>query len=124
MEHPTENGKQGIETRAREEGFAERFRAWTAYEGRVVCVQLKDSYAGVTGTSASLVFNKEGNLVAVPFLRGVLSVRRDGAGIRILISTPDPNPNISGMAQVLVDPTEVSFCTTVDVEEPRRIVPP
>jgi hypothetical protein len=90
----------------------ERPSGWFAFQEKPVMIQLREGqpYWGVNPAYEPVT--KNGDIVAVPVLRGILHVEPDGAGgVMLVVQMPTGNGN--DFALVTVRPADVLYCTHI-----------
>lgn len=99
--------------------------AWLAFHEKPVMLQLEPHkpYMGCDYPKYVPATDQDGNIRAVPILRGVLNVADDGNdGIVLVIQMPTGVGN--DIALVTVKPSDVVYCTHIVQATPARIVTP
>ena len=93
------------------ERVGERPSGWFAFNEKPVLLQFREPYFSVTYPAYEPQM-KEGGVVAVPVLNGILHVEPDGCG-GVMLILERPTGHGSDTLLMAVKPADVVFCTHV-----------
>jgi len=84
---------------------------WSRFHEREVMLQLREPYLGVSYGYMPVV-DKDGNVVAIPFLKGMLFVTV-GEDASVLLVIRMPVPQSEDFMMITVHPKDVLHCTHI-----------